>query len=262
MAPMSMMKVLHGESLHQQQRPVSPRAADAEICTGHLRKALQAEKSANNEIKRVCSSLPNDDSAHQTCEAIISTEDLLAIVQQVEQSRRVRANADVLQQGQEIVQNPQEFVTKDDWTDANGLWFTDLLPSNPSEMANHRKRTPPPSEQPRPKKVVKKLLSDPNLKFLEYCSEEIQTLTKDVERKSEVLDKAKTLVRKYKKELRGCRNPAAEQCIRKPLADAKKIRDDAEIQLREAEDKLDTAEKEEDRKWRGDDDNDMLKMWD
>ena len=120
---------------------------------------------------------------------------------------------------------------------------------------------PLPPSKPQPRKVVKKLLSDPNLNILDYCSEQIQFLTRDVEKKNEVLAKAKKLVREYKVELRAHRNTAAEQCIRKPLESAKKIRDEAKKQLQLAEDKLETAEKEEDRKWRKDD-HDMLKSWD
>ena len=49
-----------------------------------------------------------------------------------------------------------------------------------SDPANHLKRTPSPSEHRPRKKVIKKLLSDPNLNLLDYCSEEIQSLPKAV----------------------------------------------------------------------------------
>ncbi|KAL8966328.1 MAG: hypothetical protein Q9183_003420 [Haloplaca sp. 2 TL-2023] len=61
--------------------------------------------------------------------------------------------------------------------------------------------------------AAKKLLSDPDLKILDYCSEEIQSLLKDVQKKPEVLTKTKELVNEYKAEPEGGRTRGAKQCI-------------------------------------------------
>ncbi|KAL8870039.1 MAG: hypothetical protein Q9174_003823 [Haloplaca sp. 1 TL-2023] len=312
MAPESVMKVFLGDGPYYMQCPPSTQTSESGAWI-LIREASRVEKLVEMESLSPAKETPQQ----QSCHDVISTPELRATVQHVQNLKGAEARADE-HQGDEAAKSFQENnvvategLSRDmrillstlstlskpasQQTPANELdavkspaasntqgslpdeqlFFIDLTPtpfntnSHGSSISNETPETTPPpnnrkrslssSSEPFSKKKAS-FLSDPGFDILDHCSEEVQSLTKEIEKKSAFCRKADVLVERLKAAINDCDTEAEKESWEEPLSRARAWKENSKLLLRIAEVQLQIIESDEKCEWQRQDN--MLQMWD